>query len=392
MEQLESQTPNPNLTFNERPKKTPLGAVLKIIIGIIIVLVLGGGICLATRIWDPLWNPFRPEPEEVIEKSLEKMKNLKQVSFRLNGNVKVGSSLDGRVNGINDQNNFFLKANFNIEGSGDKKDPKNQKGSARYTFSLSDPEITILNKGAVRVIEDSVYLKFEKFDLPPELKFDFMLSGIDVDKLIGQWMKMEAEEGLSASQQLEYYQEVQEIFAKRKIFSIKEELKDEKINERKCYHYLVAINNEELVEALGEAIELLMKEAKNELSMREGENEPGAPPDFAMDLAKGIIKGILEEFLNKMGEINLDLWIDKKALFIQKLSLGKEIDLSEFSSEEAGKLKFSFDIDYFDFNKPVEIREPESYVNFEDLITPIIPFETGQSPLVPIEPDQYYEY
>ena len=126
--------------------------------------------------------------------------------------------------------------------------------------------------------------------------------------------------------------------------------------------------------------------------MREGENEPGAPPDFAMDLAKGIIKGILEEFLNKMGEINLDLWIDKKALFIQKLSLGKEIDLSEFSSEEAGKLKFSFDIDYFDFNKPVEIREPESYVNFEDLITPVIPFETGQSPLVPIEPDQYYEY
>ncbi|MDP2910359.1 MAG: hypothetical protein Q8N58_01045, partial [bacterium] len=65
-----------NITQNIGPispikPKTPFKINKMLIIKIGIAAVVGvlvlTGVALAARIWDPVWNPFRPEPEEVME-------------------------------------------------------------------------------------------------------------------------------------------------------------------------------------------------------------------------------------------------------------------------------------------------------------------------------------
>jgi hypothetical protein len=62
---------------------------LFIILGGIIILAGGIGTLFYLRIFDPLWNPFRPEPEEVILKMEKKMKDLKTWHSDLKGELKI---------------------------------------------------------------------------------------------------------------------------------------------------------------------------------------------------------------------------------------------------------------------------------------------------------------
>ena len=70
-------------TYYPSPPQKKKSKILWIIIGGIILVVVGGILgALATRVWDPLWNPFRPEPTEVIEKMTLEMEKLKTLHSR----------------------------------------------------------------------------------------------------------------------------------------------------------------------------------------------------------------------------------------------------------------------------------------------------------------------
>src|SRR3989344_4057739 len=56
-----------------------LFAFLSVIL--IITAIIGAGVALATRVWDPTWSPFRPAPDAVISKAWNNLKQVKSENF-----------------------------------------------------------------------------------------------------------------------------------------------------------------------------------------------------------------------------------------------------------------------------------------------------------------------
>lgn len=83
--------------------------------------VVGVGTSLATRVWDPLWNPFRPNPEKVLAKTASQMKELKtyhnKTVFVADFKNKEGFKIEGDFSGDSDNadgNNPKLAGKFNL--------------------------------------------------------------------------------------------------------------------------------------------------------------------------------------------------------------------------------------------------------------------------------------
>jgi len=62
--------------FSIQKEKSPKKIIIPILV-LVFLLLAGATIVLASRIWDPLWNPFRPKPEKVIERMFQKVWQVK---------------------------------------------------------------------------------------------------------------------------------------------------------------------------------------------------------------------------------------------------------------------------------------------------------------------------
>lgn len=91
------------------------------------LLILLGGlvIVLAARIWDPLWNPFRPRPEKVLERMILKMKELKTVESENKISLAVQS---------NDGSNFEME--IKLSEKEDLREKENPKSEGDFYFSF----------------------------------------------------------------------------------------------------------------------------------------------------------------------------------------------------------------------------------------------------------------
>jgi len=89
----------------------------KIFISIAVIIILAGiGVVFAlyTKMWNPIWNPFRPKPEVVLSEMVLKMKELK--SFHVDGDFSIseyGETIDSEISLDIDRNS---KDNPKIKG------------------------------------------------------------------------------------------------------------------------------------------------------------------------------------------------------------------------------------------------------------------------------------
>ncbi|MCX6765026.1 MAG: hypothetical protein NT148_00610 [Candidatus Nealsonbacteria bacterium] len=115
-------------------RKSPLKAILLTLLVIIILSVAGFATVLATRIWDPMWNPFRPKPQAVFEQTVSKMNGIKKYGYKVAGSISLNAT---------DSNLKSAKAQGSINSSGaiDITDILNPKLTSvlDFIFSLSDP-------------------------------------------------------------------------------------------------------------------------------------------------------------------------------------------------------------------------------------------------------------
>ncbi len=75
------------------PEKRKSTSVLKILVVVIVLLLVGVGAfgaVLYTRVYDPAWSPFRPNPEQVLMQMMQNMQNVKTVSSQ----TKMSLSFD----------------------------------------------------------------------------------------------------------------------------------------------------------------------------------------------------------------------------------------------------------------------------------------------------------
>jgi len=364
--------PSPPQSFYQEDFLSPVSKKsslwLKIIIGVILFFALGFFTALATRLWDPLWNPFRPKPEKVIEKMTEKMSKAKTVHNEtiFGFNVK---------NGVN----FDLKGKFT--GDVDETFSDNLKIYFTTNMEFSMEGISFSVGLESKQIGNTYYLRLVTVPAGPMVEQFLSLLDINLQDLKNQWIKIDNksfEELLGEEKYKEFLEKqnqereeqkimtekINKIMENRKFYTIKKELPDEKISKTNVYHYLVALDNEETKKVILEIIDEISKNDffKDQI-FDEGENKEFNKEEIVNDL---------NEFFAKAGEFSADLWIGKKDYYLYRIKGEKTLDLNKFIANRKGQISFGININFSNFDKPVEIKAPEQYKDLGEILGKVV--------------------
>ena len=147
---------------------------------------------------------------------------------------------------------------------------------------------------------------------------------------------------------------------------IKKKLPDEKINGINNYHYLISLDKTELREIIPEMLKI---SRGNNLGL---EYLPEPEKERILEEASDNIN----EFLDKIGDIDFEVWVGKRDKLLYRLKAEKEIDISKFREEKSlsqkleGNINIKLESNLSDFNKEMNIEAPKEF----KLIDEVIPF------------------
>ena len=344
-----------------------------------IVVIVGIVSSLYTQVWNPSWNPF-VSPDKILSEALEKMADLKTYSQK----AEISISASG-FEGL-DNISFSIKGDIDV----DVTLPENPKSSGDFQMDVSfagiseqqlTPQITpfviggkltLFLEGEAKQIGKEFYLKIKTIPFYPFLEPQLAMLGINLSEIKDNWIKIDPEaisqwtgvkyESLETEKTKNIQEEMENILKGKKILSVKSVLKDEKIDNTMCYHYLVSVNSEELKGFISE----IQKEVLKEYSLEE-------------EISKEELGEFYEKFdetWEKIGGIEFEIWFGKEDKFIRLISLEKEIDFEKFNS-----IKLS--IGYSNLNKPISITTPTEYKSLQEVFEPILMMLMMQSQKVP---------
>ena len=310
----------PTLTFSPEglPGQKAKKNLLKIRIAIIVAGFLGAGVSLAAQIWDPLWNPFRPSPETVIGKMTEKMLAVQTIH----------SNIDFEI-GVKNGQEVDLKINTQADTDGANPDNLKQAGDSNVSFNIAGMQISLSFEQ--KTIGQSSYVKLTT--IPTQALGPVLQGlGIDINQFRNTWIKidensfknilgqefpqkMEEEQEKAEKKQEILTEKVKKLVENKELYLVKEELPDDNIGKIKTYHYIVALNKQEIKSILPELLNIF------------GEQE-GAQFLGGEELQQ--LQGEIDSFFEKVGEISGEVWIGKRDKFLYKFSGEKNLDLSQF--------------------------------------------------------------
>jgi len=322
--------------------------ILLILVGIVLSSLVGTGGLLYTRIWDPMWNPFRPSPETVIIRMAERMEGLKTSHLDIDLEIET-------------KNKEEFKISLTSHLDSDTTDPENPKGVGDFEIVFELEGMQFSFGAEIVALDKDFYLKPTTIPALPFLAPFFEMMGIDLNQLKGQWIRFETE--AEKEEEKEMLEELKLLLKDKKLYSVKKELTDEKIGEKKVYHYLVALNKEEIKKVVPEILEIiekygLEKEKIPEVELREFFKE-------------------FDEFLGRISEIEAEIWIGKKDYLLYRLKGEKEVDLSKFN--EKGKVIVRMEMNFSKFDEPVKIEKPKDSKTLEEIFKlpefPLLPFD-----------------
>ena len=339
-------------------KKTIIRKIVFIISGVFIVLFLVMGGLLAARIWDPLWNPFRPSPEKVIEKTILNMtKELNSffVSMALgiqeeDEQKRIKISLDSKVDIKLDNLKALDKKDIDFSSVFDNS----------ISFKTKGFQADVSGTGEIRKKGKNYYFKlndltFPFVDLLKDEPSSSLVSVINLflENIKNKWIKIDSEEffeqgedqGIIGKEEWSEFKTFWESLTRNsgeKFYIIKKELPDQKINNIKVYHYVLGINENEyerILEEINKKIE--EKTGKGFLESKETEKE-----------------------MKELEDFSFDVWIGKKDNMLYRIKLNQKI---EYLEESPGIFNFDLEANFSDFNKPMIIEEPKEAVDIKEL-------------------------
>ena len=285
-------------------------SVTKIIIGVVVVLLLIAGVVLATGVWDPLWNPFRPNPEKVLARMTDKMSEVES--------MKTKMTIEA------DKVTFVM----DIQTSGDIDD---YVGKGSFQINIDDG-LPISIGGEYIEINRESFFRINK--LP-----DLSLLGLDLSFLNDTWIKSEnqAEEVDQA-----LIDKISEALKGKEILVIEEELPNEEVNGKKAFHFKVGINEEVIRESLKDII--------IDLYIESLDSSPLAIPiesDEEIDKA-------MDEMIDLIGKLDIDIWVGRRDYLPYKIEVNKD--------------QFMLRTEFSEFDEPVEVEAPGSFKTLEEIM------------------------
>jgi len=324
-----------------------LGFPLKIISVVAVLGIISGGALLATRVFDPIWSPFRTSPAKVIPAMIEKMQEIKT----FHSEVKFNADMKGEDPG---------KLTVSSSGSLDINEPQNVKTDEIFEVLFSSKNIgdigeVFFAKFNLKTIGREIYFNISELD-SPSLFFLFAMVGINSNDAVGNWIKFPIENKSGEDSKLEQVpsltEQARKIISESSFCVFKKQLSDQKIEGQKMYRYLIALDNEKTAQLVSD-LELLQ------------------PEKFNTEAGTLKTKEEIFELLNNIGEISAELLIGKNDYFLYGLKIEKNIDLSKFDFGQ-NLLDIYFEINNSKFNQPVNIEMPVNYKTFEEVFLPLI--------------------
>ena len=345
-------------------KKSGLQLPIKIAICVVVLILIGFGLALATRVWDPLWNPFRPTPQKIMSDMMTKTQELKTIHSDAKINITVPQILNGPIS-------------INFGGDSDINDLANPKASFALDVLQTDntnPANSISLKANGIVIGKDGYVDLTDANVGPFASF-LLDSGINLDTIKGIWFKVPAAEQiagtttqLSQPDTAALTAKIRQFVVQDKIYTVKKQLADEVINGQNVYHYLIVLNNDNVAKLFSDIASEAIKESGDK-------NSDPASEAFAV----GAMKGVVSEFLDKIGEVDMDFYIGKRDSMLYRYKVAKSIDLSVLSSYLSGTLIFSAEDDNSKFNQPVVIEAPAQFKNLNDMFPAVSPTPSSRT-------------
>ena len=321
-------------------------------ITLIVSIVLIGIIGLGALFYNQGWIPFSVSDDEIISTMIEKMGENK--SWHSDLNVEM------EIKGIQGQEGEKVNVIWNMEGDFDGNDPENQKSAAKFESELKMEGMSFSLGGEIKILgKKDIYFRVTTI---PALPFLDML-GLNLNELKNQWIKID-EEYLKEypDEDEEMVKEFEELFKGKEFWKIEEKLPDEKINGINNYHYLISLDKTELREVIPEVLKISMENSLGSEYLSELEKEK------TLEEASDSIN----EFLDKIGDINFEVWIGKKDKLLYRLKAEKEIDISELYDEESlaqeleGSINIKLELNFSDFNQEMNIEAPEEFKSINE--------------------------
>jgi len=353
----------------------------KILIPLIIIgiVLIGFTAVLAARIWDPLWNPFRPSPEAVLMKSI----NIdKQVStFKMQTNFVADLRA---IQPTSDSSLNRIKLEFASNDAYDRSQPNTPKHKGDHSLTVYFDSVGLPLQFKTVDIADTTYIQalqlpflglFQFLQKLPEDTmsqkeeqwfniFSSLLAQIS-DKILNRWIRIDLEEisqqlGIkldlpTAEDQQKMIDKIYELLAKYPVLKPQKEYPDKVINGEKFYHYYLVLDKENLKSFIKEFQEFLESEGSFPLKEEAAEN---------VKLEEELEK--LDSALTRLGEIGTEIFINKKTYHIYQIKGQKEWQTDK------GSAKIKWNIVFSDYNQPVEISAPAESISIIELLQEIL--------------------
>ncbi len=318
MKEAEVASNNSNLLENQG-KNNKL--VLKIVAGVVGLVLISGGVVLGARLWDPLWNPFRPSPEKVLSKMIN---NDSAKKLHIDSNIDL-------IRKGNETGGISIVFSEDLEAN----DEENIKSKGSFDMVIESEGIQFLI--GLEVLSDGAdsFFRINKIPTIPGL-------GLDFGSLKNQWIKNDSKTSSFDKGILK------NVSANNLV--IKKQLADEKINNQKAYHYVVGFKEE----GIDQLINKIYDSVNDELSS----STIGEVIDTSeLEDSKSQLKEVL------MG-LEVEIWVGKKDYSLYKIKINeKEFDNDWF---------VAFDMEFSELTEPLVIEIPSEYSTIEDIMMILI--------------------
>lgn len=308
-----------NTIFN---KKTESG-LAKIVIGLLVLAVLGVGSLVLVR------TLRGPSPEEVVLLMLAEMSETE--SLTVEGDVDF--NYEDRGVGASQ-----VGASFNFIGDIESSDIENPKTRTSINGNIAAEGVQFSFGSDFISISNTTFVKLTT--IPTLLEMPLSMMGISLDEIRDRWIRFEAEEMDIETEEIdeEKIEKIKRVLTGKDFFKVNEVLREERVEGRNVYRYLVGFNQEELFETLLE-ISVILEE---EMSDRE-----------LVDI---------KEFTEMISEREIELWIYKDSFHLSKLIIKESFDL-----EEEARVDLDLSLTFSNFNEEMNIQAPSEYVDSEEL-------------------------
>jgi len=311
-------------------------------IALISIIVLIGIAGLGVLSYIQGWYPFALSNQEILSRTFTKMGEVKTLHYDLTAKFEQVES--------SSLNNLGLEGiNLKIIGDFDNRDAENPKSKADLEIRLSLQGMDMFLKGELISSREKAYYKI--VTIPAPVTAFLEMFGLDVSKMENQWIEVDvgemsdlSEEKITESKKM--LEEIAELFRGKEFLKINEKFPDDKIGDKKVYHFLVSLNVE--------VIEVLLPDLLDILSEYD---EDGA---FSEIDKEEFIENFRESS-GKIGEMDFELWVGTKDYLLYRFKIEEEI------TTEGETAQITVNCDLSDFDQEINIEVPENAKSIEEI-------------------------